>query len=198
MPFIIAAVLGGIVGLLRGGRFYNLTHLPIRWSALPFLALAFQIYVLYGPGREEAGRFSLPALLILASFGLLFVAVLANRRLPGMMWLGLGSALNFLVILANGGWMPVTAELLATAGFVNTPAAVVPGQRVLFSKDVVMVSQEMHLSWLSDRFVLPKAGPFTMVFSAGDVLMMLGLFRVVQAGMHNLAGQTPKNADHAV
>jgi hypothetical protein len=198
MPFIIAAILGGIVGLLRGGQFNNLTHLPIRWSALPLLALGFQIYVLYGPGREEAGRFGLPALLILASYGLLFVAVLVNRRLPGMMWLGLGSALNFLVILANGGWMPVTAELLATAGFVNTPEAVVPGQRVLFSKDVVMVSQEMHLGWLSDRFVLPKAGPFTMVFSAGDVLMMLGLFRVVQAGMLNLVGQALENADHAV
>jgi hypothetical protein len=198
MPFIIATILGGIVGLLRGGRFYNLTHLPIRWSALPLLAVGLQVYVLFGPGREEAGRFSVPALLILASYGLLFAAFVANRRLPGMMWLGLGSALNFLVILANGGWMPVTAELLAVAGFVNTPATVVRGQRVLFSKDVVMVSQEMNLSWLSDRFVLPKAGPLTMVFSAGDVLMMLGLFCVVQAGMLNPAGQALENADQAI
>jgi hypothetical protein len=198
MPFIIATILGGMVGLLRGGQPNNLTHLPLRWPALPLLALGLQICVLYGPGREEARPLSLPALLILSSYALLFVAVLANRHLPGMVWLGLGTALNFLVILANGGWMPVTAELLATAGFVNTPTAIALGQRVVFSKDVVMVSQEMHLSWLSDRFVVPKAGLFTMVFSLGDVLMMFGLFILVQAGMLNPRGQALGSADHAV
>jgi hypothetical protein len=198
MPFIIATILGGIVGLLRGGQLNNLTHLPLRWPALPLLALGLQVYVLYGPGREEARPFSLPALLILASYGLLFMAVLANRRLPGMAWLGVGTALNFLVILANGGWMPVTAELLATAGFVNAPAAVAPGQRVMFSKDVVMVGQEMNLSWLSDLFVVPKAGPFTMLFSPGDVLMMVGLFSLVQRGMLNPTRQALESADHAV
>lgn len=198
MPFIIATILGGIIGLLRGGQLNNLTHLPLRWPSLPLLALGLQVYVLYGPGREEVRPFSLPALLILASYGLLFVAVLANRRLPGMAWLGLGTALNFLVILANGGWMPVTAELLATAGFVNTPTAIAPGQRVVFSKDVVMVSQEMHLRWLSDLFVVPEAGPFTMVFSPGDALMMLGLFILVQAGMLTPRGQALESADHTV
>ena len=111
------------------------------------------------------------------------IAVLANLHIPGMVWLGLGAALNFLVMLVNGGWMPVLAQSLVTAGFIDTPSAVELGQRVSATKDVVMTSQGTHLLWLSDLFVIPKAGIFSAVFSAGDALMMLGLFRVLQAGM---------------
>jgi hypothetical protein len=198
VPFIVAGLLGGAVALLRGGRLSNLTKLSLRLSALPLLALGLQIYVIYGPARVEARPFSFPALLILASYGLLLVAVLTNRQLPGMAWLGLGVALNFAVILVNGGWMPVTAELLATAGFVDTPSAIAPGERVLFTKDVVMVGQEIHLRWLSDLLVIPKAGLFSAVFSLGDALMMVGLFRLIQAGMMHQVEGSLHSTEHVV
>ncbi len=183
MPFLIVAFLSGAISLIRGGRLGNLTQLPFRWSALPLVALGIQILVIYGPGRLDARSYSLAALLLLGSYALLFVAVLANRRLPGMVLLGLGAALNFIVILVNGGWMPVTAGHLTSSGLMSSPTALAPGERVLFSKDVIMDSQEIHLRWLSDVFVIPKAGLFSAVFSVGDVLMMLGLFRLVQFGM---------------
>lgn len=182
MLFIIAGFLGGGIALLRGGRLNNLARLSIRWSGLPLLAVGLQIYVLYGPGKTESRPFSFPALLILASYGLLLITIVVNRRLPGLAWLGLGAALNLLVIAVNGGWMPVTADLLVQAGLLDTASALVPGQRVWASKDVVTVSQEIHLRWLSDRLVIPKAGVFSAVFSVGDVLMMFGLFRLIQAG----------------
>jgi len=189
VPFIITSLISGGVALLRGGRLANLTDLTIRWSALPLLALGLQVLVLYGPGKEDADPFSVSALLILGSYALLMVAVWANRHLPGMIWLGLGAALNFLVILVNGGWMPVLAQSLVSAGFIETPSAIDLGQRVWATKDVVMTSQRTHLLWLSDVLVIPKAGIFSAVFSVGDVLMMLGLFRLIQAGMIDQAGQ---------
>jgi hypothetical protein len=190
VPFILAALLSGIVAVLRGGRLNNLVSLSIRWSALPLLALGLQIIVIYGPARNEARPYSLPALLILASYGLLLATALVNQRLPGMALLGLGAALNFLVILVNGGWMPVTAELLAKAGFIDTPSAVATGQRVLFTKDVIMVNQQIHLRWLSDVLVIPRAGLLSAVFSGGDVLMIVGLFHLIQVGMMNQTEQS--------
>ncbi len=189
MLFITAILLSGAIALVRGGRLNNLTDLSIRWSALPLLAVGLQIFVVYGLGNEEACSFSLPALLILASYVLLLITMMANRTLPGMAWLGLGAALNFLVMLVNGGWMPVTAELLVTAGFIDTPSAVRPGLRIQASKDVVMISSETHLRWLSDVLVIPKAGLFSVVFSAGDVLMIFGLFRLIQHAMLNQTDQ---------
>jgi hypothetical protein len=159
------------------------------------LAVGLQAFVLFGPGRAEAGPFTAPALVMMASYGLLLIAVLVNLRLPGMALLGLGAALNLLVMAVNGGWMPVTADLLAAAGFVDTPSAILPGQRVLASKDVVKVSQEIHLRWLSDLFIIPKLGVFSAVFSVGDVVMMLGLFQLIQAGMTNETERTSQCFD---
>jgi hypothetical protein len=181
--FIISCVFGVGAALLRGGRLSNLSKLSVRWSALPLLALTLQFYVLYGPGKDDADRFGFSALLILGSYVLLLGVAMVNHHLPGMVWLGLGVALNFFVILSNGGWMPVTSGLLVKAGYIDTPDAVVVGQRAWASKDVVMASQDIRLRWLSDLFVIPRAGIFSAVFSAGDALMMLGLFLLIQAGM---------------
>ena len=195
MLFIVAALLGGAFGLLRGGHLSSLTDLSLRWSALPLLAVGLQAFVLYGPGKAEAGPFTVPALVILASFGLLLITVLVNLRLPGMAWLGLGAALNLLVMVANGGWMPVTSDLLAAAGFVDTPSAILPGQRVFASKDVVAVSQEIHLRWLSDLFIIPKLGVLSAVFSVGDVVMMLGLFQLIQVSITKQSGRASQQID---
>ena len=194
MPFIIVAVLSGAIGLLRGGRLANLAYLSIRWSGLPLFALGLQLFVIYGPARDDARPFGLPALLILGSYALLMVTVLANWRLPGMILLGMGAALNLLVILLNGGWMPVTTEHLVAAGLLSSPAALAPGQRVPFSKDVIVASHEGHLSWLSDVFMIAKAGPLSAVFSVGDALMMVGLFRVIQCGMMRGGGNDEQAA----
>jgi hypothetical protein len=44
------------------------------------------------------------------------------------------------------------------------------------------------LRWLSDVFVIPRAGLLSMVFSTGDVLMMLGLFWLIQFAMMDETG----------
>ena len=195
MLFIVAALLGGAFGSLRGGHLSNLTDLSLRWSALPLLAVGLQAFVIHGPGKAEAGPYTVPALVILASYGLLLITVLVNLRLPGMAWLGLGVALNLLVMVVNGGWMPVTPDLLATAGFAETPSAILPGQRVLASKDVVMVSQEIHLRWLSDMFIMSKLGILSAVFSVGDVVMMLGVFQLIHVSMTKRTERAPQHFD---
>ena len=59
-----------------------------------------------------------------ASFALLLYALWANRRYPGMSLAFVGSLMNGVVILVNGGYMPVWEPSLLAAGF--TPADVSP------------------------------------------------------------------------
>jgi len=166
----------------------------MRWSVLPLVALGLQIWVMYGPGWQDSRSFGRSSLLLIVSYGLLLVTVLANRRLPGMTWLALGVGCNLAVILANGGWMPITHDLVVQSGLLKDPTALGPGQRAWATKDVLRNAEEIRLRWLADLFMIPQVGVFSIVFSVGDVLMMLGLFQLVQAGMLGRAESTvPSN-----
>jgi hypothetical protein len=55
--------------------------------------------------------------LVLATYILLTIMLLANRGLPGLTAAALGTAANGIAIVANGGWMPVWQPSLAAAGF---------------------------------------------------------------------------------
>jgi hypothetical protein len=181
--FAIVAILSGSIALLRGGRLANLSRLTIRWSALPLVALSLQIWVMYGPNWQDSRSFGSSSLLLVASFGILLLTVLINWRLPGMIWLACGVALNLVVILANGGWMPITHDLAVQSGLLKDPTSLLPGQRAWATKDVLRAPDEIRLHWLADLFMIPQVGVFSIVFSVGDALMMLGLFQLVQAGM---------------
>ena len=58
--------------------------------------------------------------LLATAYGVLVVALWANRRLPGIGLALVGTALNATAILVNGGFMPVWDQALAAAGM--TPA----------------------------------------------------------------------------
>ncbi len=107
---------------------------------------------------------------------LLLLFVWANRRLPGFWLLGLGLALNLLVILLNGGLMPIAPETV-TYLFPEIPAEKwEPGQRLGTTKDVVLPRELTRLWFLSDWLVTPKWMPYRMAFSPGDVLIAWGAF----------------------
>jgi hypothetical protein len=115
---------------------------------------------------------------------ILLVFVWFNRTQPGFWMLGLGLALNFLVILLNGGLMPISPETVAriTSGIPADTWEV--GQRFSNSKDIVVPATGMRLGFLSDRFLLPEWIPYRVAFSLGDVLIGLGAFTL----MWSLAG----------
>jgi hypothetical protein len=154
------------------------------WIWLVPVAFAMQIIALrlqplwsnLPDGVVSAGLVS--SQLILLAFAWL------NRRQPGFWMLGLGLALNFVVIVANGGLMPINTE---TAGQITQDNSVTRweiGQRFGSSKDIVLNASDIRLGFLSDRFVLPDWVPYRVAFSMGDMLIGLGAFWM----MWSLAG----------
>jgi len=81
------------------------------------LAFALQVVIIYFPLPQSAGILGERALLLLSSYALLIFVVIINYKLPGFPIIGLGLALNLLVMLVNGGFTSRARERGKCAGF---------------------------------------------------------------------------------
>ena len=184
MILVAATVLSIAVALLRGGRFTSLVRMPLRWGVLAVAAFVIQALFIYQtPSRRVIGVWGWEELLFVGSHLLLLVVVWANRQLAGVKWIGLGLLLNLVVMVANGGWMPITPEAIVKVGHTSLVPSLVSGTRVYSSKNIVLSSQETRLWFLSDVFVLSRPFPVPSVFSIGDVFVALGVFLLLQGAM---------------
>jgi len=87
------------------------------------------------------------------------------------------------MMVVNGGCIPVTPEVLLTAGHQDLVYSMESGARVVSSKDMILEREETTLWWLSDVFAVPRDWPLSGSFSLGDVVIVLGAFVLIQAAM---------------
>ena len=119
---------------------------------------------------------ALVAGILVSSQFLLLVFACANCRHPGFPILLLGLALNLAVILLNGGYMPISPEILARVVPGAEPDTWQTGERLGMSKDILLPYSSMKLGWLSDRFLFPDWVSYRVAFSFGDILIAAGAF----------------------
>lgn len=151
---------------------------PIRWWWLALAALLVQVAVI--AGWLATPTMAARAAPVLATQALVLAAALGNWR-RAWMWLVIGGlVLNLLVMAANGGLMPITPDTLVRAGDAHVLARVAVGQPLPRSKDVILAPDNVRLSWLSDRLVVPGR---PNSFSIGDVLIALGILLVLQSSI---------------
>jgi DHA3 family macrolide efflux protein-like MFS transporter len=163
--------LGLVLGLLAGGNLGNLASIPLRRTGLLVLAvlLRFGTEFLLGSGVTAVEPFRLP--LYAASFGLLLYALWANRRYPGMSLAFVGILSNGVVVVANGGYMPVWEPSLVAAGL--TPADVSSALHYVLPPPLD-ANFLIHLGPLAD--VIPIPIPVIQnVASVGDAFLTFGL-----------------------
>lgn len=180
---LVTAVLAGfLVALARGGRPSQLAELPLRLGWLAMTAVLAQLYVIYSPAdRVEADR-SLHSALLVASYTALLAMVWANRRVAGIAVLALGLWMNMAVILANGGFMPVSPEAVLVAGTRAADSLPDEGARLPKSKDVLLFREHTNLWYLSDAIADGRL-PYSKVYSLGDLFLGAGVFLVIQLSM---------------
>ena len=94
------------IAILRGGRLINLGDIELKSWWLLLVSLGLQLGTRWLP--DETWSETVGVIMMLASFVLLMILVVANRSKPGMWIAGLGVLMNFTVIAVNGG-MPVLA-----------------------------------------------------------------------------------------
>lgn len=156
-----------------------IARISLRSAWLALLALALQWPLL----RARAGPtedLAVQQALFLLSHLLLLAFVWRNRRQPGILVVGLGVACNLLVILANGGLMPITPETLARIN-PGTPLDGWPlGSHYGYSKDIILAKGATRLWFLSDVLVLPPPFPWPTAFSVGDLVIAAGIILLLQ------------------
>ena len=183
MVLLLGLALALAVALLRGGKLSQLLGVTFRHGWIALLAFALQVAVIYFPLPRSDGLLEQHTLLLLASYALLVLVIVLNWKLPGLPLIGLGLVLNLLVMVANGGFMPVTYEALQRAGMAHLALASAPGSRIMATKDIVLPRESTYLWALSDIFVIPPPLPFRTIFSLGDLCLVGGAFVLFQRVM---------------
>ena len=114
------------------------------------------------------------ALLLLLSF------VWLNRRIPGVLIVGIGILCNLLVILSNSGLMPITPETLVEINPGSTFQQWPVGTHYGYSKDIIKLQQATRFWALSDMLVIPPPFPRPTAFSLGDLIVAAGIIVLMQ------------------
>jgi hypothetical protein len=170
MFILYALVIGLALGLLLGGQPSRLGELRIRFAWLCVLGLALQLVLFSDAVTARIGGLG-PPIYVVSTFAVA-AAVAANYPITGMAIVALGAFSNLAAIVANGGYMPTTAEAMAAAGF---------SEKTVYSNSALLADPE--LPWLTDIFALPRWIPANNVFSIGDVLIGVGVVVVIVAAM---------------
>jgi hypothetical protein len=197
MILALAIVLGLLVSLARHGRgtIEHISNIPLRSAWLALLALALQWPLLRAPFGDRQ-QVMWQQLLFLSSHLLLLVFVWRNRKVAGIRIVGLGVICNFLVIAANGGFMPISPETLVQINPDSALAHWPSGYHYGYSKDLVLLREETNLWALSDVLVLPPPFPWPVALSLGDLLIALGIVVLLQGpvGIRNKGAAVSEQA----
>jgi hypothetical protein len=184
MILLAMVLLAFLSALLSGGKLGRLANLPLRAPWLALLGFGLQIFIIYSPTEMAQGLFGIRTLTLIGSYAILLAFVWINRRLAGMLVIGLGLALNLTVMLANGGYMPITPDAVKAIRPDYQLESVEMGARLKDTKDILLPREETNLWFLADIFVLPPPFPIPSVFSPGDVVLAIGAFILILKTLH--------------
>lgn len=169
--FLEAALLGLIIGWLRGGTLKKLGQASFNGWPFALLGLAIQAAILadFHLGWHHLSALT-PGLHILSYLPLLLF-IYENINKPGMTLMGTGVLLNLVVIACNGGRMPVSLASLPDEA-----------QQMLLRGTAsplhAAMTEETLLPVLGDIFKLPLF--WSRSISIGDILMSAGIFILCQ------------------
>jgi len=173
MLWPLAIAFGVALGLAGGGNLANLARLKFRWPLLLVAAVALRYVVIFTPlSHVEGAQYVYAASLAI----IVLWTVWHLRLLPGVWLVTLGGALNLIVVLTNGGRMPVDATLAARQ------LGGILAQRGHIGQYTVM-GPDTHLGFLGDWLSL---GPLPEAYSPGDVLIAMGIALVILISIHRI------------
>ncbi|MFC4801271.1 DUF5317 domain-containing protein [Neobacillus sp. GCM10023253] len=163
-----------VVGFIRKGNLRGLAQLKLKWGwVFPLLLIVQIITFVYQNDIKLLGKASESIYMAVYIIGLLFLYL--NRHHKGFMIIFIGVFLNFLVMVVNGGRMPVSEEAAA----VLDPMYIQALKDGLYAKHVLLTDSTI-LGFLGDIIPLGPPYPRTQVISIGDVVMNIGAFLFIQ------------------
>jgi len=176
MILVLGIIAGWLAGLVRSwitGKPYRVPELSKVW--LVFFAVIPQLLVFQIPFTSGWFSDGWAAGVLVASQLVLLVFIWFNRDKLGMKILGVGLALNLLVIALNKGLMPISPETVLALYPEMPISAWQIGFRPGRSKNILLPAGDTRLAWLSDSILLPEWFPWARALSLGDLVIVLGV-----------------------
>lgn len=171
MLVLVLCILALVTPAFFGGKMSRLAF--VRFKAWWILVVALLSQILIIEVFPDADR-TLLEVVHVATYVAAGAFVAINWRIPGLLVIGAGGAMNGVTIALNGGQLPASKPALEMAGIEVTKGEFINSGVI---KDPV-------LPIFGDIFVWPEPLPFANVFSFGDALIVFGVFY----GVHKIAG----------
>lgn len=172
-------LIGLIVGLVRAGwrsGLRALSQIQIKGGILfPILLVIQVIVVLVGERIPYIKSFS--GYMFMAVYAVGLYVLWLNRKEKGFWWIFAGVASNFLVMLVNGGRMPVSIDAASVLGHHYVEML----QNGTTDSKHTALTAATRLPYLADIIPLSAPYPRTQVISVGDVIMNFGIFVYLQS-----------------
>ncbi len=176
MLVLALCILAMLSPKLFGGSMTRLAHVRFRGIWILLVALVSQILII--EIFPEADRTLLEAV-HMATYVAAGIFVAINWRIPGLLVIAAGGAMNGITIALNGGQLPASKPALEMAGIALDKGEFINSGYI----------EDPVLPLFGDIFVWPQPFPFANVFSFGDVLMVVGVFYGAQQDRRLAPGQ---------
>lgn len=175
---IEGAIIGVILGKIRGGKLSNLGFLSIRAWQLIIIAFIIQIVLIFS--TESSFLLKYGTYIYDFSLLLLVFPLCMNIDKKGVWAIITGVIINLLIIAIHGGKMPISFESLNLAGKNDIIQGIKDGINLRY----MSLSHAKGFSKLFAKYiVIPKPYPLSKVMSIGDLLISLGIILLIQGGM---------------
>ena len=179
MLYVYLIIISIIIGLLRNGKLSSLSQISLKRIELIVLAFLIQGGLVFFGTRKVKIVLDYSSYALAFSYVVLLIAVWYNEKLKGMKIIALGIAFNFMVIVANGGRMPILLGSLYKAGLDDFALILKEGSYVTHT----LITEKTLFIFLADVIPLPSPFPDPSVISFGDFLMFCGVFSLIQNAM---------------
>lgn len=179
--FIEPIILSFLIAKLRGGKIKNIEKVSIKGWYFFILAVLVQLSISIVKGiNPRAGIELLNRYFIYLhafTYLLLIIGIISNIKFNSMKLFLIGLILNLIVILFNGGQMPVSLDgIKGISNYAELPDRQFDIKHNSITKDTKFV-------YLADIILIPKPYPLPKIISVGDIFIMSGVFLFFQEAM---------------
>lgn len=164
--FIEMIILGVVIAFLTKGRLGNLTRIELRgWLLVAAGVISIALFAFFG---------SVSYIKYFGALGIWFmlIAIAMNLRLRGMFIILIGGVLNLLAYIGGGLKMPIDLSLFEGGQLPGLYDSIVAGETINY---ISSLEVGKYSAVLGKTFITPDFYPYSFVFSAGDILMAIGL-----------------------
>ncbi|MTI49742.1 DUF5317 domain-containing protein [Sporosalibacterium faouarense] len=172
-----------VVGKARGGKFKLIGELELKKYYLFIIGFGIEFLSVFlntknlGFMNQILDKYFI--IIHTISYLLIFIGLIFNFNKKSMIFVFIGTLLNYIVIISNGGQMPVSGSGLSYLGLKDTLNALKNHAIITHT----LVNENTRLFFLGDVIPTPKFYPFSKMISIGDIFLGIGVFILIQNGM---------------